>query len=162
MKGVQMNWEILREISARRGEHHHAGHTYFTQHLMSRRQFARTATGTALAGAAGLGLFKPRSVAAASSDPLPIPGASPALGGDFHVFGPTPDGSFDPIDAEPATITDFNGFVGLAYINGLVTRTNTITKESKVLPMLNSDMRFMKGVYRGADNRIHQGAFALV
>src|SRR5262245_60320555 len=154
MKGVQMNWELLRKVSTQRGELHRAKHSHFTQHLMSRRQFARTATGTALAGAAGLGLLKPTPAAAfASSDPLPIPGGTPALGGGFHVFGPTPDGSFDPIDAEPATITDFNGFVGLAYINGEVTRTNTVTRESKVLPMLNSDMRFMKGVYRGADNR---------
>jgi hypothetical protein len=158
-----MNWELLRKVSTQRGQHHRAGLTHFTEHLMSRRQFARTATGTALAGAAGLGLLKtPSLLASASADPLPIPGGSPALGGGFHVFGPTPDGSFDPIDAEPSTITDFNGFVGLAYINGTVTRTNTITKQSQVLPMLNSDMRFMKGVYRGVDNRLHQGAFALV
>jgi hypothetical protein len=65
-------------------------------------------------------------------------------------------------DAEPATITDFNGFVGVARISGTVTRTNTATGEVLTLPFVNSDMRFMKGVFRGTDGRIHQGAFALV
>jgi hypothetical protein len=31
-----------------------------------------------------------------------------------------------------------------------------------MLPMISSDMRFMTGVYRGADERIHQGAFVFV
>jgi hypothetical protein len=78
------------------------------------------------------------------------------------VFGPTPDGSFDPIDAEPSTITNFNGFVGLAYISGTVTRTNTATGEVLTLPFVDSDMRFMKGVFRGTDGRLHHGAFAFV
>jgi hypothetical protein len=85
------------------------------------------------------------------------------LGGTFHVFGPGPTGmGLDPIDAEPITITDFNGFAGLAYISGTVTQTNTSTGEVLTLPFLDSDMRFMKGVYRGTDGSIHQGAFALV
>ena len=80
----------------------------------------------------------------------------------FHVFGPTPDGSFDPIDAEPITITDFRGFVGLAYIDGTVQRTNKHTGEVRTLRMIGSDMRFMAGIYRGVDGRIHEGAFAEV
>jgi hypothetical protein len=75
------------------------------------------------------------------------------------VFGPA---AFDPIDAEPATITDFNGFDGLAYISGTVTQTNTATGEVRTLPFVESDMRFMKGVFIGTDGRTHQGAFALV
>jgi hypothetical protein len=81
------------------------------------------------------------------------------LGGAFRVFGP---GLIDPIDAEPSSITDFNGFVGLAFISGEVTRTNTVTGEVRTLPFVNSDMRFMKGVFRGTDGRIHHGAFGLV
>jgi hypothetical protein len=87
------------------------------------------------------------------------------LGGTFHVFGPGPTGvagALDPIDAEPITVNDFNGFAGLSYISGTVTQTNTSTGEVLTLPFLTSDMRFMKGVYRGTDGRIHQGAFALV
>jgi hypothetical protein len=132
---------------------------------MTRRQFARTAAGTAMAGAVvGAGLWKPNSLKAfASTDPVPIPGGSPALGGAYHIFGPAPGGGgLDPIDAEPATITDFNGFVGLAYLDGTVTRTNTKTGEVRVLPTIASDMRLMHGVYRGEDGKPHQGAFALV
>ena len=128
---------------------------------MSRRQFARTAAGAAAAGAV-FGLGTSRAAASAPGDPVPIPGGEPKIGGMFHVFGPTPDGSLSPIDAEPITITNFNGFVGLAYINGIAQRTNKRTGKIEMLPMILSDMRFMTGVYRGADERIHQGAFAFV
>jgi hypothetical protein len=127
----------------------------------SRRQFARAAAGTAVIGSTiGSRLWKPGLVEASPSfAPVPIPGGSPALGGAYHVFGPA---AIDPIDAEPATISNFNGFAGLAYISGRVTQTNTKTGESAVLPFVDSDMRFMQGVFRGTDGRIHQGAFAFV
>ena len=140
------------------------GHAHCRQHAMSRRQFARTAAGAVAIGAAyGSGLWRAGLAEAHSShEPKPIPGGTPALGGAFHVFGPTPDGSLDPIDAEPASITDFNGFVGLAYISGTVTRTNIRTGEVRTLPFVNSDMRFMKGVFRGTDGRTHQGTFSFI
>ncbi len=87
------------------------------------------ASGASIAAgfALGSGLIRPGEArAAALDDPIPIPGGSPALGGGFHIFGPSPDGSFDPIDAEPCSITNFNGVVGLAYVDGLVTRIFTI------------------------------------
>jgi hypothetical protein len=68
----------------------------------------------------------------------------------------------DPINAEPATITDFNGFVGLAYLNGTVRQINTTTGEIRTLPFLNTDMRFMKGVFRDTAGQLRHGAFALV
>jgi|SRR5579864_3216420 hypothetical protein len=125
---------------------------------LSRRQFARTATGAAAIGATA-GLWKPRIVEAASFAPVPIPGGSPALGGAFHVFGPA---AFDPVDAEPVTINNMNGFAGLAYLSGMVTQTNTKTGEVLRLPFVDADMRFMAGTFKGADGRIHQGAFAFV
>jgi hypothetical protein len=145
-------------------DHHNHHHP---PHLWSRRQFVRAALTTLAAGAAfSSGFMKPGLAFAgqgSSVPPLPIPGGTPALGGIFHVFGPGPPGvGFDPIDTEPITITDFNGFVGLAYISGTVTQTNTATGEIQTLPFLESDMRFMKGVYKGTDGQIHQGAFALV
>jgi hypothetical protein len=91
--------------------------------------------------------------------PVHIPGGSPVLGGAYHVFAPA---SVDPIDAEPITITNLNGFVGLAYLDGMVTQTNTETGEVLRLPFLASDMRFMQGNFRGTDGRVHQGTFALV
>ena len=126
---------------------------------VSRRQFARTAAGSAFAAAVGSKLWTPSLVEAASFAPVPIPGGSPVLGGAYHVFGPA---AFDPIDAEPVTITNLNADVGLAYVSGMVTRTNTQTGDVISLPFLNSDMRFMQGVFRGADGKVHQGAFAFV
>lgn len=128
---------------------------------MTRRQFAGAVAGTTvLGGALGSGLFRPvLAEPRRSFAPVPIPGGSPALGGSYHVFGPD---LIDPIDAEPVTITNLDGFVGLAYICGMVTQTNTQTGETLRLPFVNSDMRFMQGDIRGTDGRVHEGTFALV
>lgn len=126
---------------------------------VSRRQFARTAAGSALAAAVGSSLFTPSLAQASSFAPVPIPGGTPALGGAYHVFGPA---AFDPIDAEPATITNLNAKVGLAYVSGMVTQTNIKTGDVVRLPFVDSDMRFMQGEFRGTDGKVHQGAFAFV
>jgi len=79
------------------------------------------------------------------------------------VFAPGPPKlNIDPIDAEPITINNFEGFVGLTYVSGMVTQTNTRTGEILRLPFINSDMRFMTGKFRGTDGDIHKGTFALV
>jgi hypothetical protein len=44
----------------------------------------------------------------------------------------------------------------------MVTQTNTKTGEMVRLPFVDSDMRFMQGVFRGTDGKVHQGAFAFV
>ena len=158
---LHVNWKFAREASDRQHGLCHKGHVHSWSNLMSRRQFARNVAGVAAASAA-FGLEISEAGASAPGDPVPIPGGEPKLGGMFHVFGPSPDGSFSPVDAEPITITNFNGFVGLAYINGTVQRTNKRTGKTDILKMIGADMRFMTGVYRGADERIHQGAFAFV
>jgi len=130
---------------------------------VSRREFVRGAGGAIAAGAVlGSSVLRPRVVHAAQDDPLPIPGGTPGLGGAFHVYAPTADGSLDPIDAEPALITNFNGVVALAYISGMVTRTKISTGEQDELPFNGADMRFMQGVYRGVDGKPRQGTFALI
>lgn len=108
--------DIRTEQFAVRASAYRHTHTHTPQvwsHGMSRRQFGRLAANTVAIGAAlGTGLWKPGlAYASRSGEAVPIPGGSPFLGGSFHVFGPA---AFDPIDAEPATITDFNGFDGLA------------------------------------------------
>ena len=143
---------------------HNANHTPAAfgelRTAISRRQFTRNAAGTAIMGATLGSLWRPGLAEAKSSfAPVPIPGGTPALGGSYHVFGPA---AGDPIDAEPSTITNFNGFVGLAYISGMVTQTNVQTGEKLRHPFLESDIRFMKGEFRGTDGRLHQGTFALI
>jgi hypothetical protein len=126
----------------------------------SRRQFTRTVGGAAVAGATiASGILTAQGPKGDTFTPVPIPGGTPVLGGAFHVFGP---GIIDPVDAEPSSITNFNGFVGLAFISGMVTRTDTSTGESLRLPFVNNDMRFMIGTFRGSDGRVHQGAFAFI
>jgi hypothetical protein len=155
------SWEFVSKAVAHRHNHGHSGQAHFGQRVMSRRQFTRTAAGAAAFGAAlGSGLSWPGPASADQShEPKPIPGGTPTLGGVFHVFGP---GVIDPPDAEPSTITDFHGFIGIAFISGMVTRTNRKTNEVRALPFVNSDMRFMKGVFKGTDERTHHGAFAFV
>ena len=128
---------------------------------VSRRTFVHSAAGALVAGTRfGNGMLSAALGQAPSpSDPVPIPGGSPALGGAFHVFAPA---FIDPIDAEPITITDFNGFVGLGYVSGMVTRRKRSTNEVKQFPFLDSDMRFMQGVYRGVDGRVRRGTFGLI
>jgi hypothetical protein len=131
------------------------------RHGLSRRQFTRAAAGTAVVGATLGSSFGTPALAGPKRAfaPVPIPGGSPFLGGAYHVFGPA---AFDPIDAEPATINNFNGFVGLAYVSGMVTQTNTTTGQTARYPFVDSDMRFMQGDFRGTDGLIHQATFGFI
>jgi hypothetical protein len=129
---------------------------------LSRRQFVLTATGTAAGVTLGVSLrHAPAAAASTPGTPRPIPGGFVAGDTLFHVFAPGFPNS-DPADAEPATITDFDGVVGLAYLDGMCTRTNTKTGEVRRLPFSDVDMRFMAGVFRGTDGRVHQGTFGLI
>jgi hypothetical protein len=131
--------------------------------VLSRRRFGSTVAGTAALGAAlGSELEEERSRSNWSFAPVPIPSGTPALGGIFHVLGPGTGAGHDPIDAEPATITNFNGFVGLAFLSGNVTRTNLKTGRRDLFPFVECDMRFMKGTFLGADGQDHRAAFAFV
>ena len=156
-------WEFASRARSHRHNHRHPRQAHVWQHAMSRRQFMRKAAGVAAVGTVlGAGVLRPgQAKAHQAHEPVPIPGGTPVFGGDFYVFGPGFPG-FDPPDAEPSTITDFNGFLSLAYISGEVTRTNRATGEVRTLPFVNNDMRFMKGIFRGTDGRMHHGAFAFI
>jgi len=156
-------WDLVLQARTHRHPSRHPGHPPGGMVALSRRAFMGSAAGALGLGAAlGAGLWPPaRAAAQSSAEPVPIPGGSPGLGGTFHVFGPaSPLG--DPADAEPSTITDFFGSVGLAYLDGEVTRTDRASGEVVTLPFVNTDMRFMKGVFRGTDGQFHRGAFAFV
>ena len=125
---------------------------------VSRRSFVRTTAGVIAAGAAATAAPLESLVSAhGSNEPVPIPIGS--FG--FHVNAPGFPG-LDPPDADPSTITDFHGFVGLAYISGTVVRTNRNTREKIELPFLFSDMRFMQGRYKGSDGRLTHGTFGFI
>ena len=138
------------------GATRHPSNTPVWRHALSRRHFLGSAV-----GAAGLVLGWRPGLAQAdgSKGPVPIPGCLDLGGEHFHVCGPA---AFGPAKQDPSTITDFNGFVGLAYINGMVTETNVKTGVSRRLPFLTSDMRFMQGFYRNGKGRVRHGTFGFV
>src|SRR5229473_7830403 len=134
------------------------GHTHFAQRAaLSRRGFLGMT-----AAASGLlfgGLAAPSMAEAArkgSSTPKPIPGGIQPFGPGtevFHIFLPGPGN-------EPSTITDFNGFVGVAHVTGNGTRTDTSTGNTSRL-FFDTDMRVMQGHYVGVDGEQHEGTFCL-
>jgi hypothetical protein len=96
-----------------------------------------------------------------SAAPLPIPGGflvpNPFGGPDGHFNQPGPaDSTRHGVGGEPSSITDFNGFVGVARVDGT-------GSDGAGNPLLwEVDLRFMRGVYRGVDGDVHQGTFALI
>src|SRR5713101_811586 len=137
--------------------HRSIGHTHFWQRSMPRRQFITRAAGTfglvLGSGMLGSGFWRPRLVRAGKppgAAPNPIPGGIQPFGPGtevFHIFLPEPGN-------EPSTITDFNGFIGVAH----VTAFGTATPGNRRL-FFDTDMRFMKGPYLGMDGRQHNGTF---
>jgi hypothetical protein len=96
-----------------------------------------------------------------SGTPLPIPGGvghNPTGGPDIHFNKPGPADATGPapVGGEPSTITNFNGFIGVAHVQGTGKDNHGTTLFWDV------DLRFMNGVFQGDDGRIHQGTFAFV
>jgi hypothetical protein len=119
------------------------------------------AAGTA--AVAGSRLLLPTTAIAQTpggAEPRPINPLLTIEGASFRVGAPATD--FGDENVEPSTITDFNGIVGLAYVNGMVTRTNMSTGQSQMLPFVESDMRFMQGLYRAMDGQVRQGTFGFI
>ena len=125
------------------------------QHLartrFSRRQFLRGGA-VAVGTLAGSGVFAASAIGASGADPRPIPG------GFDENFNPVPSNPFihvlpPGIGFEMSTITDFNGVVAAADIQG--TANNGAF-------LFDADMRFMEGLYVGTDGRLRQGAFGFI
>src|SRR5207253_8250663 len=111
------------------------------------RQFLWTAAGTA--AALGTGLLFPTPAQAAGRDPKPIPGGfdNPTGGPFVHLNLPGPADAPAAPGNEPSTITDFDGFIGVAAVQGTGTGTNTDTGDTFPL-LFDVDLRFMDGLYR--------------
>ena len=121
---------------------------------VSRRQFLRRTTAV-VAGLGGLELLRAVPAFAGGSDPKPIPGGFSA---DFvpvpidpliHILPPA-------VGFEMSSITDFNGVVGAAEIQGTARGSDGSTFG------FDTDMRFMRGAYVGTDGRFRQGAFGFI
>src|ERR1700680_5218432 len=127
--------------------------SHHARHALSRRAFIGSmgATGAAV----GVGLLSRTALAAKPSNAAPKPTANTiTVGGKtFHLtlFGPGID---------PSSINDFNGFVGVADVQGTGTATNPDGSTETLL--FDTDMRFMSGVYVGTDGAVHHGTFGFV
>jgi len=100
------------------------------------------------AGAAvGAGLIPGTAPAAKPPNSDPVPTPTTTFGFHFGFLGPGLD---------PSSITDFNGFVGAADVQG------TGVDNSGNTLLFDTDMRFMSGVYVGVDGQVHKGTFGFV
>lgn len=140
------------------GNRGYVGHRHFWKRAaLSRRQFMGTAAGVTGAVLTS-GLWMPALVSADSTTAAnPIPGGIQPFGPGTEVFHIVLPGR----GKEPSTITDLNGFVGLANVRGLGTATNTRTGATSRL-IYDVDNRFMKGTFVGTDGKHHFGAFAFI
>ena len=129
-------------------------HEHFGRSGLSRRGFLNGAgvAAVAMAGAAAVSPARMLAAKPVNAAPNPIPNGITVLGQQFHLylFGP---------GMEPATITDFNGFVGVADAQGTGIATGPNGTETL---LFDTDMRFMKGVYVGQDGAVHKGTFGFV
>ena len=136
----------------------YAGHAHFWERALSRRDFVRTAAGVS-ALAAGASIAWPAAALAASgpdATPKPIPGGTDLLallglpsGPKFHFFFPV-------FGQEAVTITDFNGSMAAAEIQG------TGVDNAGTALTFDADMRFMSGEYVAVDGRHRQGTFGFI
>jgi hypothetical protein len=135
--------------------HRHQGHRHVARAL-SRRQFLGTAAGVAglLLGSSVLSPAR----AAGCADPRPIPGGFSQFDHFYHQLYPDQDTAHTE---DPSTITDFNGHIGLAYVDGMGTHTDKTTGLVTPLPY-RVDLRFMEGTYVGKDGKQHHGAIAAI
>jgi len=120
-------------------------------HASSRRAFFGKAAGAAL----GAGLLASRRGLAAPGSAAPRPTTNTiSLGGETFSL------VFFGIGLDPSVITDFNGFVGVADVQGAGTAMNPDGSKEKLL--FDTDMRFMSGAYVGQDGEVHKGTFGFV
>ena len=130
--------------------------SHHARHMPSRRAFIGGAAAAATGASLGSGLLWPAAGSAVSLSgraPKPTTATFTVGGVTFHLtsFGPGMD---------PSSITDFNGLVGVADVQGKGTARNPDGSVETLL--FDTDMRFMKGVYVGQDGAVHRGTFGFV
>lgn len=124
----------------------------------SRAQFLRRGA-VAAGGAAALGLLDPLAAfGRAAGSPEPIPGGIKFVGDgiefvpgspDIHVLPPT-------VGFEASTITDFNGVLAAAEIQGRAVGSDGSAYD------FDADMRLMQGWYVDTDEKLKKGTFGFI
>ena len=127
---------------------------------LSRRQLLRQG-GLALTGVTGASLLDATSAFGKPVGKKPPIGPRPIPGGFDENFNLVSDDAafhFLPpgIGFDMSTITDFNGIVGGSEIRG------TAHGKDGTAYDFDTDMRFMRGVYIGLDERVHAGSFGFI
>jgi len=128
--------------------------SHHARHGLSRRAFIGSMAGVAGAAIGG-GLLPGGVLAAKPSNSAPKPTSSTVT-----LNGVTFQLSFFGPGIDPSSIGDFNGFVGVADVQGTGTATNPDGSTETLL--FDTDMRFMSGVYVGVDGAVHKGSFGFV
>ena len=122
------------------------------RHALSRRQVLAGGAGLGAAGFLGTQVIgaSPALAGRRPGDPRPIPGGTQLLGPGtelFHVFAPGA--------GEPNTITDFNGFVGVAHIDGAGAGKHADLS-------FDIDNRFITGEYIALNGRHFEATFGFL
>jgi hypothetical protein len=125
-----------------------AGH----RHEPSRRRFLAAGAGLGAAGFLGTQVFGAGTALAArrAGDPRPIPGGIQPFGPGTEVFH-----VFFPGTGEPNTITNFNGFVGVAHITGAGAGANANLS-------FDVDNRFITGEYIALNGQHFNATFGFL
>ena len=135
----------------------HAAHCHIHRTRVSRRQFIGAGVGlTAFAATLGSSAARAQGASPGIGLVTPIPTTLPIAGQDFHVQAPP----FTGADSDPSSVYNFDGIVGIAFISGEVERTDRKTGETRTLPYVFNDMRFMQGRFEGRDGHVRKGTFA--
>jgi hypothetical protein len=123
-------------------------------HTLTRRQFVGVTVGGVLA--ADL-LHATPAFGKSTSAPKPIPGGL-LIGNPITLTPANPDVHVLPpaVGFEMSTITDFNGTVAAADIQGTASGSDGSSW------LFDADMRFMDGEYVGEDGKHHHGTFGFV
>ena len=140
---IQPGGKVGSETPIQRPHHH--------DHGLTRRTFV--GVGATAAGAALLGPATALANPHTDSSPNPTTSKAELNGLTFSLsfFGPGLD---------PSSITDFNGFVGVADVQGTGTAHNADGSTETLL--YDTDMRFMTGTYVGKDGQNYRGTFGFV
>src|SRR5262249_10928828 len=109
------------------------------------------------AGATGAILLQPAAALAGNphTDNTPNPTTS-----QVEINGLTFSLTFFGAGLDASSITDFNGFVGVADVQGTGTATNPDGSTETLL--FDTDMRFMTGSYVGKDGKNYRASFGFV